>query len=414
MPTITNTSSFAVTVKASKAGYKTQTTTQTVRVNKAAGTLILSATSGTLMYPDTTTFTASGNKGTLSVVSSNTNVATVSISGNTVTVKSGSTAGTATITVTSAATANYNEKSVNYNVIVYNIDSLKIGDYVNYTYDTAEAYTIEAKYSGYDSDQSVPQSTGLKWRILNIDKTNGTVDIINKDKTSTRVSFKGILGYNNGPYLMNEVCKAQYSNKTLGTYARSINLLDMEKHLTKEGISARNDFMSNLYVQYGKTKTYTGSTIYYYPVLYKNQKGAGINGTSIIQLDITKGNDPYEESKPIATIEPTTDSSYGQMPSSGITLTQTYYYMEINSENYGEAGDVLRNTAYWIASRCTEVGSNVAYWGLRFAGSYINNVSMFSVSNSITGSERFLRPVVSLKSNIFTGDKDSSGAWNLK
>ena len=80
MPTITNTSSFAVTVKASKAGYKTQTTTQTVRVNKAAGTLILSATSGTLMYPDTTTFTASGNKGTLSVVSSNTNVATVSIS----------------------------------------------------------------------------------------------------------------------------------------------------------------------------------------------------------------------------------------------------------------------------------------------------------------------------------------------
>ena len=111
MPTVTNSSSFTVTVRASKAGYKTQTTTQTVKVNKAAGTLTLSATSGTLTYPTNATFTASGNTGTLSVASSNTNIATASISGNTVTVKPGTTAGKATITVTSAATTNYNAKS---------------------------------------------------------------------------------------------------------------------------------------------------------------------------------------------------------------------------------------------------------------------------------------------------------------
>ena len=44
MPTITNVSSFTVTVRASKAGYKTQSTTQTVKVNKANGSLILSST----------------------------------------------------------------------------------------------------------------------------------------------------------------------------------------------------------------------------------------------------------------------------------------------------------------------------------------------------------------------------------
>ncbi|OKZ89281.1 MAG: hypothetical protein BHW09_00470 [Clostridium sp. CAG:245_30_32] len=120
MPTITNTSSFTVTVRASKAGYKTQTTTQTVKVNKAAGTLTLSATSGTLTYPTNATFTASGNKGTLSVASSNTNIATASISGSTVTVKPGTTAGKATITVTSAATTNYNQKSATYTATVNN------------------------------------------------------------------------------------------------------------------------------------------------------------------------------------------------------------------------------------------------------------------------------------------------------
>ncbi len=121
MPTITNTSSFTVTVRASKAGYKTQSTTQTVKVNKAAGKLTLSANSGTIEYPATsTTFTVSGNTGTLSVASSNTNVATASISGNTVIVKSETVVGTATITVKSAANTNYNEKTATYTVNISN------------------------------------------------------------------------------------------------------------------------------------------------------------------------------------------------------------------------------------------------------------------------------------------------------
>ena len=119
MPTVTNSSSFTVTVRASKAGYKTQSTTQTVKVNKAEGRLTLSATSGTINYPNSTTFTVSGNTGTLSVSSSNTSVATVSISGSTVTVKSVA-AGTATITVKSAASTNYNEKTATYTVTVKN------------------------------------------------------------------------------------------------------------------------------------------------------------------------------------------------------------------------------------------------------------------------------------------------------
>ena len=113
MPKLKDTSSFTVTVRASKEGYKTQTTTQTVKVNKANGSLTLSSTSGTLEYPNSTTFKVSGNTGTLSASSSNTSVATVSISGNTVTINSIG-VGSATITVTSAETSNYNAKSATY------------------------------------------------------------------------------------------------------------------------------------------------------------------------------------------------------------------------------------------------------------------------------------------------------------
>ena len=116
MPTVINTSSFTVTVQASKAGYKTQSTTQTVNVNKANGNLSLSSYSGTITYPNSTSFTASGT-GSISAWSSNTGVATVSVSGNTVTVKSVG-AGSATITVKSASNTNYNEKTVAYAVTV--------------------------------------------------------------------------------------------------------------------------------------------------------------------------------------------------------------------------------------------------------------------------------------------------------
>ena len=173
MPTITNTSSFTVTVKASKAGYKTQIKTETVRVNKAAGTLTLSATSGTLTYPTNATFTVSGNKGNLSVASSNTNIATASISGNTVTVKPGTTAGKATITVTSAATTNYNEKSATYTATVNNgTISLSATPYTG-TYD-GKAHNAVTKVTVTPSDAKIEYSTDGKTYSTTMPKITNT------------------------------------------------------------------------------------------------------------------------------------------------------------------------------------------------------------------------------------------------
>ena len=286
--------------------------------------------------------------------------------------------------------------------------NIKIGDSVNYTYDTASSsYTLESKYSGYGSNQTIAQTTGLTWKVLNVDKENDTVDIISTNPTSSTVNFYNILGYNNGPYFMNEICKAQYSNKTLGVNARSINLLDMEKHLTAAGIAARNAYSSN--VKYGTTKTYTSNTKY--PSLYANQKGAGPNVSSITPSDTTKGNDPYEESKPIATTEPTTDNTSGT--GNPLTVTQTFYYIPINDTNYGTASSILANgTPFWVAARYVYAYSDLAGFGLRRAGTYTYGYDMF-YSNGDTYDDNFrLRPVVSLLSSLLTGEQ-TNGAWNL-
>ena len=173
MPTITNTSSFTVTVKASKAGYKTQKKTETVRVNKADGKLTLSATSGIYTYPTSGTFTVSGNTGTLSVASNNTNIATVSVSGNTVTVKPGTTAGKATITVTSAEASNYNEKSATYEATVQNgTISLSATPYTG-TYD-GKAHNAITKVTVTPSDAKIEYSTDGKTYSTTMPKITNT------------------------------------------------------------------------------------------------------------------------------------------------------------------------------------------------------------------------------------------------
>ena len=296
--------------------------------------------------------------------------------------------------------------------------NIKIGDSVNYTYNTASSsYTLESKYSGDSSNKTIAQTTELTWKVLNVDKENDTVDIISTNPTSSTVNFYNILGYNNGPYLMNEICKAQYSNKTLGVEARSINLLDMEKHLTTPGIAARNGYTGSS-VQYGKTKTYTSNTKY--PSLYANQKGAGPNITEaeaskkITQPDTTKGNDPYEESKPIVpkgTTEPTTSSTYGT--GSPLTVTQTYYNISIDNTNYGTASTVLANNTYfWVAARYVGTYSSFAVFGLRVAATSTGGYGMFDSDGDAGGNAFALRPVVSLPSSLLTGEQ-TNGAWDL-
>ena len=315
-----------------------------------------------------------------------------------------------TVTGTVNGTAYTKEVSVTVNQFKNSIledINIKIGDSVNYTYDPAGSYSLSSTYSGYSSNQTIAQTTGLTWKVLNVDKENDTVDIISTNLTSSTVTFANILGYNNGPYLMNEICKAQYSNKTLGVNARSINLLDMEKHLTADGIKARNAYTSN--VKYGTTKTYPSNTKY--PSLYANQKGAGPNVSSITPSDITKGNDPYEESKPIATTEPTADNTSGT--GNPLTVTQTYYNISINDTNYGTASTVLANSTYfWVAARYVFTYSGYARFGLRFADTSTIGYVMFYSDGSTNGNDCALRPVVSLPSSLLTGEK-TNDVWNL-
>ncbi len=292
------------------------------------------------------------------------------------------------------------------------LSKYNIGDEVAYTYDVVSGgNTLTAAQSGYTSDQTVAQSsTTLKWKIINKDESTRTIDIVSAEPTSNTVYFKGALGYNNGVYLLNDICEKLYSNTAKGIKARSINLEDMEKHLTDAGFTARNGYSGST-VKYGVTKTYTSNK--QYPKLYASQIGAGITSTSVTQPDIVKTVDPYKESSKGYTT-PTAETS-DTAGDSGLTVTQTFYYIPINEANYGAAAAILANSNYfWVASRYVLTDSSDAGFGLRYANTDMYGHNMFgSVGNKYYNSNR-LRPLVSLSSSVLTGEKDTNGAWTIK
>ena len=291
------------------------------------------------------------------------------------------------------------------------LSKYNIGDEVAYTYDVVSGgYSLTAAQNGYTSDQTVAQSsTTLKWKIVNKDESKGTIDIVSAEPTSNTVYFRGALGYNNGVYLINDICEKLYSNTAKGIKARSINLEDMEKHLTDAGFTARNAYSNS--VTYGTPKTYTSSK--QYPKLYASQIGAGITSTSVTKPDIVKTIDPYKESSKGYTT-PTAETS-DTAGDSGLTVTQTYYNIPINEANYGAAAAILANSNwFWVASRYVITNSDYADFGLRSVDTYMYHYSMFYSNGRTYIGNASLRPLVSLSSSVLTGEKDTNGAWTIK
>ena len=295
------------------------------------------------------------------------------------------------------------------------IDDLQVGDYVAYTpgSETASSYSLSMAESGYTSDQTIPRDDSLMWRVLSIND-DGTVNLVSNKVTNTLVYYRGATGYNNGVYSLNNMISELYSNESLGATARSMTIEDIEAGMTEAGL----DYVHS-YAAVGETKTYTSSSYRYYPNLYAQENGSGI--------DLATTNDPNSEVKTDGIgqsdsyyTEPNTDDPAYTQANTSLTVTQTYYYRSMSSSYYKD-GQTFYNLVhpgsyYWLASRYVNTNSAIAYFGLRIVNnSYLNGNDLFYSDSGTNSSYGYLRPVVSLKSNIklSTGNGSSESPYQI-
>ena len=300
---------------------------------------------------------------------------------------------------------------------------VKIGDLVNYTPDDKEEDEYYDKfgetYSGY-ANGNIGQDDTLKWRVLNIN-TDGTVDLISDKPTSSQVCFKGARGYNNGVYLLNDYCKTMYSNSSLGAEARSLNIEDIQDKMKvvdeETGKKAYENYTeSNTGTKYGDTYSYSSNK--WYPLQWKNDNG-------------TTGESKQET---VTSYETDADAK-AQETAGGLIVTQTYWHLSAGNiqSNFisADTRDTTKATSmyyellcnngssyYWLASRYVNTSdSSYSEFGLRdvYRGN-VNGNNMFNSYDFGYGINYYVRPVVSLKSNIINTDDgyNETTGWSLK
>ena len=254
--------------------------------------------------------------------------------------------------------------SLEYTVAVnqYKVKTPQVGDIVIYTPDTPRTgYDLSTAKSGYSSAQTIDGTYDpTTWKIMEVDESGNITKLLGIG--SKEVYLYGATGYNNGVYLLNDICKSRYGNASLGATARNLNIEDIESRMNATGIAARNAYKSG--VQYGMTRKYT-AWYTQYPAIYAQEKYSGVevsdvaDGTQVItgSVDTTaqaKMNPSGKTQSEDVYTAATTDTS--KRISTSLTCTQTYYSFVSTPSSYFDDTNFYSmifgtDTNFWLASR---------------------------------------------------------------
>ena len=328
-------------------------------------------------------------------------------------------------------------------VFVTIADKVKVGDYVEYnpTITDKSGTAVEASKLTYtspigtipteegkiithgngDSEQTFTAKNDVKWRVLSVDKEQGTVNIVaeNPIKTDagTNYKLKGAIGYLYAEEEINKACSIygygygadtslsveyeiggpfdeEKSNKIEETGARSINVEDINK---AAGLKTEQDLKNiNSSYKYNEIIEWEGEIFY-------------------------------------PTLKSTNTSNPGQSTNKSKEYLCTYYSYRKDRITDDTLKEMIfdTNDMYWLSSRCTAITLNTVLKSIRYHVFYISTtggildctsmcgISMLSIFDGNrplyqSGAIDYgIRPVVTLKSDIQV-EKNEDGVWTLK
>ena len=290
-------------------------------------------------------------------------------------------------------------------------DLVQIGDYINYnassngtkTFTSTNLSSVvkdrpnpedsdSAKYSGdisisatISTDDDFNSSEKAQWRVLNVDRNTGSIELISVNQTSKKVTLKGIKGYANAETVLNNI-GAIYGQGQGAVSGRSLSLEDIEKYSKFD----KNNYTNRIY-SYSETKNQ----------ILKNpaNRAENLNSKVIEKLTGSISDNPV--------------------------LTQTFYSYT--------AKDYLPNMIYgmlfpnnmdsdcWVAATTIDLRESISNFCIeclykrgKVDGKAVYNSDGWNYDYS--GEETTtmgMYPIVELQNNIQTTGKDANGVWQL-
>ena len=282
-----------------------------------------------------------------------------------------------------------------------NDGTIKIGDYIKYTPDTASTTEILQELNTYSGSDANTTSTltqeSLNWRVLDI--KDGQVRLISELPTASKITLNGYNGYNNAVKVLDDTCSSLYNNSKLTIKVQNLKIEDM-----KEKMNEIN------YVEvspnYGRIFTPTNK---YYPNILLKEKEQKVNGTVGTKLDVSEQTELINQTT--KTQASSLEVKYTYWDKTIIEtdfLNSIYYNLFINNGS---------NMEYWISSRCVYADSEDARFGVNNVHSSHIDAYALAFSNC---NEQFyafaFRPVITLNSNVqvTSGNGSTDSPFNVQ
>ena len=280
-----------------------------------------------------------------------------------------------------------------------NDGTIKIGDYIKYTHDTASTTEILQElntYSGADTNTtSTLTQENLNWRVLDVKE--GQVRLISELPTTSTIALSGYNGYNNAVKLIDDTCNVLYSNSKLASKVQNLKIEDIQEKMVETNYS-------NITAEYGTEWTPANK---YYPSILAKEKEQNVNGIAGTELGLS-------EQKEL--INQTTSQQANSWK-----IKFTYWYKTMSTEDFKNdkyyelfINNGSNYSTYWMSSRCVFADDNVSYIYIRNIGAgYINANYLYQSYNYGNSVNNAFRPIVTLNTNVLidtTNSRDGSTA----
>lgn len=281
----------------------------------------------------------------------------------------------------------------NENTLVYKVNNgiVKIGDYVAYTPDDASTKEILEELGNYSGSKentnlTLTQEKNLNWRVLDV--KDGCVRLISEMPTTSLITLKGAMGYNNAVKLLDDACSSLYNNSSFTNKVQNLKIEDIQDKMLEKDYKKFDD-------NYGER--FTIGTKYYPSILLNEmEQKVTINKDVIIgeKLDLSEQKNLVNQLDKLQAISLNVKYSYwGKKMTQNDFIDNEFYEIFINNgKNYD---------TYWLSSRCvdafnTEAGFNVRY--IESGGVYAH--CLYISDEKVRSFGYALRPVVTLNSGV--------------
>ena len=283
-----------------------------------------------------------------------------------------------------------------------NDGTIKVGDYVKYTPDTASTDAILQELNTYSGSDANTTSTltqeSLNWRVL--DMEDGQVRLISELPTTSKIELSSYNGYNNAVKLLDDTCNVLYNNSKLASKVQNLKIEDIMKKMIETNYT-------NITANYGKQFTPTNK---YYPSILLKEKGQNVNGIVGTELNESEQKELINQTtKPQATSLEVKYTYWCKTMTTSDFKNSKYYELFINNgSNY---------STYWMSSRCIDYPSGGARFNIsRVHSGDVRASSLYNTNGAEYSDVNAFRPVITLNSNvqIISGNGSTDSPFNIQ